>query len=265
MQLEGPLDFVPLWGLFALTIALVLGSLEAGFQVGKRRAALPEHENPASAGAMASASLALLAFLLAFTFSFAASRLETRRTVLLDEVNAIGTTYLRAATLPEPERTQARGLLREYVDTRLEAASTGRLDAALQHSEVLQARLWDSAAELAARNPTSIVVGLYLQTLNETIDLHAKRLNEGLRVRIPSIVWAVLFALTVLSMVEMGYQNGLSEKRRPLAVPAFALGFSLVILLIADLDRPQAGWVRVSQQPMLELRASMNEPSSAPR
>jgi hypothetical protein len=66
-------------------------------------------------------------------------------------------------------------------------------------------------------------------------------------------------------MAEMGYQTGLSGSRRPLATPALALAFSLVMLLIADLDRPQAGWVTVSQKPMLELLESMAEPSSAPR
>ena len=245
--------------------ALVLASIEAGFQLGRHRASSTEAENVSSVGAMAGASLALLAFLLGFTFAFAASRLETRRSVLLDEVNAIGTTWLRAATLPEPERTQARELLREYVDTRLEAVKTGRLDAAIQHSAVLQTRLWDSAAALAARSPDSIVVGLYLQTLNQMIDLHTTRLNEGLRVRVPAIIWLVLFALTVIAMGEMGYQTGLSGSRRPLAVPALALAFSVVMLLIADLDRPNAGWVSVSQAPMQELRESMVEPSSAPR
>lgn len=263
--MQGPLDFLPLWAVFALTLAVVLISIEAGFRLGRRRGAQAEQESQSSVGAMTNASLALLAFLLAFTFGFAASRLEARRTVLLDEVNAIGTTYLRAATLPEPERAQARAQLREYVDVRLEGARSGRLDAAIQRSQELQTRLWDSAAALAARSPDSIVVGLYLQTLNEMIDLHAKRINEGLRVRIPATVWSALFALTVISMAEMGYQTGLAGKRRPLTAPAFALAFALVIWLIADLDQPHAGWVRVSQKPMQELRESMTQPSDAPR
>lgn len=263
--MSGPLDFLPLWTLFGLTVALVIGSIEAGFWLGTRRSRSRESENQSSVANMAAASLGLLAFLLGFTFSFAASRLETRRSVLLQEVNAIGTTWLRAATLPEPERAQARELLREYVDTRLEAVRAGKLDAAVQHSAVLQTRLWDSAAALATRTPNSIVVGLYLQTLNEMIDLHTTRLNEALRVRIPIVIWAVLFALTAIAMAQIGYQIGLSGSRRPLAVPALALAFSVVMLLIADLDRPHAGWVRVSQIPMQELRDSMVEPSSAPR
>ena len=208
---------------------------------------------------MANASLALLAFLLTFTFGFAASRLEVRRTILLDEVNAIGTTYLHAGTLPDAEAAQARGLLREYVDSRLEVVRTGKLEEGIQQWEELQKRLWESAAALARANPTSIAIGLYLQTLNEMIDLHTTRLNESVRVRIPVTIWAALYAVTVIAMVEMGYQTGLSGKRRPLSVPAFALAFAVVIYLITDLDRPQAGMIRVSQQPLLELRHSMSE------
>ncbi len=259
MQIQALLDFLPLWGVFGLTIVLVLFAIEVGYRIGRRRAAIAEPEKESAAGAMANASLALLAFLLAFTFGFAGSRFEARRSVLLDEVNAIGTTYLRAGTLPQPERTQARDLLREYVDVRLQGVRSGELGQAIRRSEEIQSRLWESAAALGERSPGSIMLGLYLQTLNQMIDLHTKRVTEG-RVRIPAIVWIVLYAITVLAMVEIGYQTGLAGRRRPLSTPAFALAFAAVILLIADLDRPQKGWIRVSQLPMEELRRSMVEP-----
>lgn len=257
MYAEGPLDFLPLSLLFALTIPTVLLFLELGFRLGRRRAALGEVEKESSVGAMANASLALLAFLLAFTFGFAASRLEARRTVMLDEVNAIGTSYLRSRTLPEGQRAEARTLLREYVDARLAGAVSGNLDEAIRRSVDIQNRLWERAAGLAERSPGSIVLGLYLQSLNEMIDLHTKRVTEALRVRIPGIIWIVMYAITALAMGEMGYQTGLGGRRRPLSTPAFALAFAAVIFLIADLDRPQAGWIRVSQQSMIELRQSM--------
>ena len=92
------------------------------------------------------------------------------------------------------------------------------------------------------------------------IDLHAKRVNEGLRVRVPAVIWAVLFVLTALAMGETGYQIGLSSPQRSRSVPVFALAFSVVIFLIADLDRPQAGWVTVNQLPMQELLDSMTPP-----
>lgn len=259
MYQQQPLDLLPLWAFFALTTGIVLISIEAGFRIGRRRVAIGEPEKESSAGAMANASLALVAFLLAFTFGFAASRFEARRLVLLDEVNAIGTTYLRAGTLPVAERASARALLREYADVRLEGSRSGKLDEAIRRSLQIQSLLWDQAAALAERSPSSIVVGLYLQTLNQMIDLHTTRVTESVRVRIPPAVWGILFAITVLAMLEMGYQTGLAGRRRPLSTPAFALAFAAVILLIADLDRPQSGWIRVSQQALVELRQSMAE------
>ena len=98
MTYQGPLDSIPLPAIFALTFALVLIALEAGRRIGRARAASSDPENPSSVGSMTSSSLALLAFLLAFTFSVAAERFDVRRTTLLDEVNAIGTTFLRAST-----------------------------------------------------------------------------------------------------------------------------------------------------------------------
>lgn len=259
--MTGALDAIPLSLLLPLTIAMVLACIELGFRLGRHRAAIADPEKESSAGAMASASLALLAFLLAFTFSFAASRVEARRLVLVEEANAIGTTYLRTSVLPAAEREAARTWLREYTDARLSAVQPGGLDEAVRRSVEIQGRLWEQAAGLAEAAPGSIMLGLYLEALNAMIDVHTTRLTEGARVRVPGVVWAVLYGLTILAMIEMGYQMGLGGRRRTLATPAFALAFSTVILLIADLDRAQQGSIRQSQEAMLELRQSMAEPA----
>jgi hypothetical protein len=109
------LDAIPLWGFFGLTMLLVLLFIEGGYRLGRYRLTRSEHEKEAPVGAMVAALLGLLAFILAFTFGLAAQRFDTRRQVLLDEANAIGTTYLRAAMLPE-RGDEIRALLREYVD-----------------------------------------------------------------------------------------------------------------------------------------------------
>lgn len=248
---------LPLWGLFVVTTAYVLIAIELGFRIGRARAGLHDPEKESPVGAMVGASLALLAFLLAFTFGFAASRFEARRTVLLDEVNAIGTAYLRTGLLPEPARGDARRLLREYVDVRLQGALSGQVNAAIARSLELQRQLWDGGEALAKTGSEPIAIVFYLQSLNAVIDLHTTRLTQSLRVRVPSVIWVVLYAVAALAMAELGYQTGLAGRRRPLSIPALALAFAAVMLLIADLDRPQEGMVRVSQQVMVELRQSM--------
>lgn len=261
MSYAGPLDFLPLPLLFLGTVLLVLLSIESGFRLGRRRARMRQPEKDTAVGAMVGASLGLLAFLLAFTFSFAAGRFETRRHALLHEVNAIGTTLLRTGALPEPHRGELRELLREYVEVRLEAVRTGELEPAIRRSKEIHGALFAHATALGLQDPHSIVVGLFTQSLNELIDLHTVRITEGLLVRIPAVIWIVLYAITVLSMLEMGYQSGLAGQRRPLSIPALALAFASVMLLIADLDRPQQGLIRVSQQGLEELRAAMGDPS----
>src|SRR5262252_1083210 len=124
MQNTGPLDVLPLWALFIVLLFIVLLSVEFGYRLGKYRRSRHEQEKEAPLGTMVGATLGLLAFILAFTFGLAAARFDARRQALLDEANAIGTTYLRAGMLPE-QGEQIRGLLRDYVRTRLEAVQSG--------------------------------------------------------------------------------------------------------------------------------------------
>lgn len=257
MEVNVLIDYLPLWLILPLTVAIALLSVEVGYRIATRpnREAAEEKESPV--GAMVGATLGLLAFMLAFTFGLAGSRFEDRRQVLLSEANAIGTTYLRAAMLPEPMRTETKNLLREYVDVRLEAIQPGKLNQALIRSEELHNKLW-SLAVVATEKDRSPITGLFVQSLNEVIDLHAKRVMAGLRSRVPGVMWIVLYLLTILAMVMMGYQTGLAHSKRSIAAFALVLGFSLVLFLIADLDRPAQGTFRVSQQSMIDLRRSMN-------
>src|SRR6516162_4491839 len=144
MQSNGVLDALPLWGLFAAIVLVVLLSVECGYRLGKYRRSRSEEEKEAPVGAMVGATLGLLAFILAFTFGLAAARFDTRRQVLLDEANAIGTTYLRAGMLPE-RREAIRTLLRDYVDVRLEAVRSGNIAEGIRRSEVIQQKVWTEA------------------------------------------------------------------------------------------------------------------------
>jgi hypothetical protein len=143
----------------------------------------------------------------------------------------------------------------------LEGVRSGNVEESIQRSEELHGRLWSQAAAVGEKNQGSIVAGLFIQSLNEVIDLHMKRVTAGLRSRLPDMIWLVLYAITVLGMGAMGYQAGLTGTSRPLAAPVLALAFSAVILLIADLDRPREGLLKVSQQPMVDLQNSMRERS----
>ena len=261
MHYAGPLDLLPIWGVFLATVAVVLLAVEGGFRLGQYRRRRSEQEDRPPVGEMVAATLALLAFMLAFTFGLAASRFDVRRGLVVDEANAIGTTYLRAGLLPEPHRSDVRSLLREYVDVRLEAVQPGKLSQSISRSEELHARLWAHAVAVGEKNPGSIVVGLFIASLNEVIDLHAKRLALGVRNRIPGTIWAALSFVAIIGTSVMGYHAGLAGSGRSLALLALVLAFSAVVTLIADLDRPQEGLLRVSQQTMIDLQKTLAAPS----
>jgi hypothetical protein len=256
MDKIGLLDPFPISTILPITVGLALMSVELGYRFARNRQQQAQEEK-VQLGSMVGSTLGLLAFMLAFTFGLAGSRFEARRQTMLSEANAIGTSYLRTAIIPEPMRTEARNTLREYVDVRLEGVQQpDKLQQAITKSEELHNRLW-SQAVAAAEKERSPMTSLYLQSLNQVIDLHATRMMAGLQSRVPAVIWVVLYLLGFLAMVLLGYQAGLANNKRSLAVVALIFGFSLVLVLIADLDRPGQGMLQVSQQTMIDLRRSM--------
>jgi hypothetical protein len=161
--------------------------------------------------------------------------------------------------LPE-QRDDIRAFLRSYVDARLEAVRSDRVAEAILRSEEIQGQVWSAATRVGLQHPDSIVVGLFVQSLNELIDIHAKRVTAGLRNRIPGAIWLALLTIATLSLGAMGYHIGLVGTTRSLAIIVVAVSFSAVIALIADLDRPQEGALTVSQQALIDLQQSMNRP-----
>jgi hypothetical protein len=124
-----------------LTLILTLVAVEAGYWLGRWRLKR-EHELDATAGAIVGTTLGLLAFTLAFTFAMAAARFDTRKQFVVDEANAVGTTYLHALMLPAPQSSEVRRMLREYTDARLELGrNPGEASPALARSEELHAEL----------------------------------------------------------------------------------------------------------------------------
>jgi hypothetical protein len=254
-----PLDFLPLWLLFLATCALAWLCVEGGYRFGKWRHERAAEEKETPVGAMVASILGLLAFLLAFTFGLAATRFDARRQTVLEEANAIGTTYLRARLLPEPHRTEVARLLREYVDVRVRGIQERKVAEALTRSEELQEAIWSEAVKASKNKEANpVMTSLFIQSLNEMIDVHAKRILVGMRSRIPLSIWVGLFALALLSMVGVGYQAGLSATRRSPAMAALVLAFAGVLFLIADLDRSHEGFLTVSQEAMLDLQRTMH-------
>lgn len=251
-------DAVFLLGVFAATTATVLLSIEFGYRIGRAMHRRSEEEKESPVAAMGGTILGLVAFLLAFTFSIASSRLDTRKQLVRDEAGAIETTHRLAAFLEGPDRDATRALLADYLKQRL-ATFAERSEAAtvrlMEASDRTHRELWTIAAAHGRRELNSDVAALYVQSLTEMINLHHQRVSIGLQTRIPSGVWWSLCALTVIGMLGMGYQVGVAGSKRSSAGVALALAFALVGAMIAGLDHPLTSSRLVSHQPLANALA----------
>lgn len=257
--MSGPLDLIPLPAFLLATVAVVLLSIEGGFRLGRRRRRVAEDEKEAPVGAIVAATLGLLGFVLAFTYGVAANRFDAGRRIIVDEANVVGTTYLRAGLLDDARRQRIRALLREYVDERLQAHETRDIDRVLQRSNELHRALWEEAEAAGKGQPQSITAGLFIQAVNDTIDMHSTRILVSLQNRIPLILWGTLLLVTVLTMAGVGYLCGLSRSRRSLSIGVLAVSFSALLYIVADLDRPGEGLIGISNGALQDVRRMMTD------
>ncbi|HBC87521.1 MAG TPA: hypothetical protein DCZ94_11245 [Lentisphaeria bacterium] len=248
------IDYIPLWAVFILTVTIVMFAVEAGFLLGKSHKG--SHADTSTVSTMVGAALGLLAFMLAFTFGMAGSRYEVRKELVIDDANAIRTTYLRADLLKDPERAITRSLLREYIDMRVEACIHPEIQNMdlLVRIEKIQEQLWANAMKASQKEPGSNTIPLFIQSLNDSLDTHIKRISIAYTNRIPGTIWMVLYSMLFFSMAALGYYSGITVSRSRLIAIVLAVAFSSILLLIDDLDRPQQGFIKISQQAMIRVR-----------
>jgi hypothetical protein len=254
------IDYIPLYGVFILSIAYILLAIFAGmrlYAMGEKPGVDRSNEQ---IGSVVGATLGLLAFVLAFTFNMTASRYDTKKQLLLSEINAIDTAYLQAGLLTEPYKDDARNLLREYVDIRLRVIQQpDTLEDMLKRSEEIHQKLWAIVESMQSESNTSRIQGLYIRSLNNLIQQHYKRVVVVLHTRIPGMIWLGLYVIAALAMITVGYQFGQS-RRFPGAVSiVLAMAFSSVLTLIADLDRAIGGTVKIDHTPYIQLQERLKE------
>jgi hypothetical protein len=259
MQLHGLFDGVPVALILGVTVTLAALSFEGGFRVGRWRRRRRNHEAEVAARVEVGVLLGLVSFILALTFWVATTHFDAVRQTRLNEANAIRTTYLRADLLPEPYRSEARRLLREYVDIRLEAFRTGQYEQAISRSEELHDQLWSQASAAKEKVSSPIFAGYFIQSLNDLIAMHTRRVVVGTEFRIPNVIWIVIYLIMGLAAASIGCHAGLTGESRPLVALAFILISSAVILLIADLDNPRRGALKLSRHLTEDLRRTMGD------
>jgi membrane protein YdbS with pleckstrin-like domain len=263
MHFQAFLDSLPIAGVFLAFFIVALVAYEICFRIGRWRQEVTPDEKEGPTGVLVGSLLGLMAFLLAITTGMASDRFDARRGLVLTEANAIGTTFLRAGYLPEPAMTQSRRLLVEYVPLRtLDSNDLATLRVKLARSVEIHSALWSIAEELARKTPESDVLALYIESLNETIDVHETRLVAGVYGRVPETVVLLLFVGSVLTLGMVGYGAGLHRIRGPFTAAAMIAVVGAVITLVVDLDRPRDGFLKVDQQPLIDLQQQISPPGS---
>lgn len=252
-------DQIPGWVFVAGTIVLFIAASEIGLRLAHRRKRARDEEK-SHAAVLLAALLALLGLLLAFSFGIVEGRFLTRKQLVVREANAIGTTYLRAEMLPNPHRDRVENLLRQYVEIRSgRTLDAQRLPEAVRRSGVLHEALWVEAKQVAAQQPESEIIALFVQSLNDVIDLHEERVAVGVYHRLPTAILATLYAVALLTMGVLGYSAGLAYLRSPLPTAAVVTAIAIVISLIVELDRPWQRLFTVSEQSLADVLETMSK------
>ncbi len=258
------LDKFPIWGLFIMTILAFLAFIEAGFRLSNRNILSIKEAQKPQINAIMGTTLGLLTFLLAFTFAKAEMRFATKKLMVVDTVNAIGTAYLRADLLLAPDSSQAKKLLREYTEVNIQAPRYVRLEQldklqqAISQGIKIESLLWKNAVVVAQHAPDKFTVELYVQSLNNLFDIRTRRVWVALLNRISITIWGTLYFIAFLAMSVLGYHAGLTGKRNPAATVALVLTFSAVLLLVIDLDRSHTSLFKGNHQMMIQLLKTMN-------
>lgn len=239
-----------------LLLAILLACQELGYRLGSRVGKVDD-EYKRRVDMIRNAILALVTFLVGFSFAGAGSRFIDRQDMIVKETNAIGTAWLRAMLLPEPQRTQLQTELRQYTNDRLEllrnfdVANNKRLLAKAGES---QTRIWQTG--MAGVGTDREFANFMLPALNDVIDIHSEHLSAARR-HVPPPILIVIVVMAAIGIAMIGYDNGLVRRRFFVLSSAFGVVLAASLWMTIDLDRPRHGLLRASEQPYVDLLASM--------
>jgi hypothetical protein len=256
------LDSFPIWAIVLAFAIVTLACYEGGFRLGRWWQERMPGEQEGPTGVLVGSILALMAFLLAVTMGMAAERFDARRGLVVDEADAIGKVYLEAGYLPQPDTDRIQELLREYLPLRIAATGNRALVTAnFVRSQALHTEMWAIAQELARSGYLPDLMSSFGDSLAELRSLHETRTASRDYGRVPETVLWLLLAGSALSLGMVGYSAGLTERRSVLSAVVLVVVLGAVMTLVIDLDRPQEGFLQISQQPLVDVQQWIGQPS----
>ena len=237
-------------------VAGVVAAHEIGFWLGSLTRSTDEPFNRQVA-VVRTSTAALVAFLIGFAFSGAASRFIDRVDIIVKEANALGTAYLRADTIAEPQRGELKAALREYTADRvilLSREGRNQIEPLLAKVSGLHERMWRPAIKGTQDNAPLMTV--VLPPINEVIDLHSTHLAMARR-HLPVLIMAALLGAAAISVGLIGFGNGRAGRRFSLLDSVYGAVLAVALWITIDLDYPGIGLIRVSNLSVVEALAAM--------
>jgi hypothetical protein len=242
--------------IFVVSFLLLWLASWAGGQLGQRQLILKEKMLP-DFSVVLGATLTLLGLIIGFSYSMATARYDQRKTYEEAEANAIGTEYVRADLLGPVEASQMRGLLRQYTDLRIRFYLTRDEEELAQinlQTAQLQNRLWTAASQPAMAQPTP-VRALAVAGMNDVLNSQGYTQAAWWN-RIPIGAWCLMFGISLFANVLVGYGARKVRLKLFMMLPLVA---AVSFFLIADIDSPRRGVIRVHPQNLESLRAGLGE------
>ena len=262
------MDSIPIGVLFAAVVIIIYVFIELGFKAGNTHSENSKKAKEKITSHNSAAILGMLGFILVFTFGIVYNRYDSKKDLVREEANVIRTTWLRSDFLEEKDQRETVMLLKKYVDLRLDIvrlSDTKNVDTLLKESRMIQSRVWELAVINARKDMNSDIGAMYIESLNEMFNIQALRIAVGMQARIPTVILVLLFTLIILGMFSVGYMVSVSESsRKSWLTPVMVLTFSLLISMIVALDRPNSIILPVPQQPLIDVRAFMEESAKVP-
>ena len=245
------------WVVGVIALVLLVLAVEGGYWFGRWRRARTGESEKSQITTLQAAILGFLALILGFSFSESQSRFDTRRVLAVDEANAIGTTYLRAQMLPRPYRARTKALLVDYTDTRLPRPTPAAIERDVSRARRLHDELWAQVNAMSRADVNPAVLATYTIALNETIDLHTRRV-AAFMYRAPGGLIVLLHVAALLAMGVMGYASGLQGRRNMTALLVMVALVALVLFLIADLEHTTKGVIQVNPEALIDLKKTLD-------
>jgi hypothetical protein len=255
---------LPTAELALLVFAVVLGATALGTFIGSRVRHLSDSLSEPF-GVLQGALLGVVGLILAFGLSLALSRYEDRRAAIVAEANTIGTTYLRAQTLAEPERSRSLRLLVSYTEKAIELSNrvpgTDEEADAAAEEERIQRLLWHQAGLALDGAPAATAPRLYLETLNEMIDAQTVRIS-ALNNQVPgAVLYLEIFGAAVALGLLAAYLALVGRGVAAVYLASILVGFLLYVTM--DLDRPTRGLIQVPDTVLKNQLESMELPPAS--